>query len=548
MSVLSVNKLNEKSDAVIQVSDVKVQNLLQIGSNIEAMEKIVYQHLVTDDKDRQAELETEYKRLSDDNFERIEVIKKLITTREKNDYNLFVSSYEELRVSIDNTLELSKNDENIKAYEMAFGEVSECEKSTLKKISHLVDAYGMERDRLVKSSADYAESSKTRANFILILSVAFCIVSIIICVRYIIRPVILIDSELKKMVSDLQNEKGDLTARLEITSNDEVGQLANGINVYIETLQGIMSSITDSADRLDEIVDNVTAAVDVANNGAMGVSSVMEQLSSSMEEVSASVQEVNANTACIDTEIIKLADRSDELTKYAADMKKRADEVKKNAVLNRTSAKEIIEEISKVLTVALEDSKSVEQVNSLTGDILTISSQTNLLALNASIEAARAGDAGRGFAVVAEEIRQLADSSRDTANHIQTINQMVVKAVKELAESAKTLLTYVSENVMKDYDVLVDSSENYSNDATHVDKVVENFTVMAGDLKDMINSVSKAMDGIAGAITESTGGVSEAVNSSMELVENVSKITDQMHENEKVADELKEDTAVFVKL
>ena len=96
-----------------------------------------------------------------------------------------------------------------------------------------------------------------------------------------------------------------------------------------------------------------------------------------------------------------------------------ADSLAKSADENKRTTDEMVGNIVGTLKKAIEDSKSVERVNELTGEILNISSQTNLLALNASIEAARAGEAGKGFAVVADEIRQLADSSRDTANNIQ---------------------------------------------------------------------------------------------------------------------------------
>lgn len=125
----------------------------------------------------------------------------------------------------------------------------------------------------------------------------------------------------------------------------------------------------------------------------------------------------------------------------------------------------------------MEDSKSVEQVNGLTNEILNISSQTNLLALNASIEAARAGEAGKGFAVVADEIRQLADSSRETASNIQNINNMVTAAVKELIQNSDAMVSYINDNILPDYDGFVSSGKRYRDDASHVDEVAKRLQV-----------------------------------------------------------------------
>ena len=125
----------------------------------------------------------------------------------------------------------------------------------------------------------------------------------------------------------------------------------------------------------------------------------------------------------------------------------------------RTGAK--VNEILTVLNQAIEDSKSVNQVNSLTDDILNIASQTNLLALNASIEAARAGEAGRGFSVVATEISQLAAASQEAANRIQQINRVVTEAVGNLTEHSNGLVQYMNDSILPEFEAFVDAGSAY---------------------------------------------------------------------------------------
>lgn len=139
------------------------------------------------------------------------------------------------------------------------------------------------------------------------------------------------------------------------------------------------------------------------------------------------------------------------MSQYAKEMKKRATALEESAKSNMSNTNLIVTNITNEMQQALNKSNEVEKVSRLTEDILSISSQTNLLALNASIEAARAGEAGKGFAVVADEIRQLADSSRGTANNIQSINESVIDAVNELVASSEKIVGFINETILEDY-------------------------------------------------------------------------------------------------
>lgn len=386
-------------------------------------------------------------------------------------------------------------------------------------------------------------------NFVtVIIAFLFAAMCIYVIMAEVIRPLEYSNKELKSCVDDILAGKGDLTRRIKVDGKDEIGQLSSGINVFVETLQKIMSKITENSDELDTIVSQVTSNVANANGSACDISAAMEELSASMEEVSATTANVNSNTASVGDNVNELAHASKDLLEYADDMQKRAKELENTAVLNKENTSRITEEILASLKQAMEDSKSVNRVNDLTNEILSISAQTNILALNASIEAARAGEAGKGFAVVADEIRQLAASSREIASNIQNINSMVTAAVSELVKCSDDIVKYVNDSVLPDYEGFVKSGRQYRDDAVHVNDIVGQFSEMSGNLQNIVSEMVDSIQGIATAIDESANAVTTAAMNTNDLVEEIGQVTSQMENTNEIAGQLKSEADRFTNL
>ena len=229
-------------------------------------------------------------------------------------------------------------------------------------------------------------------------------------------------------------------------------------------------------------------------------------------------------------------------------MKQNAQQVKDSASFNVKVISEKTNEILGVLDQAIADSKSVNQVNTLTEDILNISSQTNLLALNASIEAARAGEAGKGFAVVAEEIRTLADSSRLAANNIQEINTVVIEAVHNLSNHAKELTNYLKDSILPEFNTFVQVGNQYMEDAEYIEHLMGLFNKSTDELTMVMVGISESLGSIGESIEESTNGIGSVTNNIQELAEDMNKISKRMNENREIAAELKEEVEAFKKL
>lgn len=404
-------------------------------------------------------------------------------------------------------------------------------------------------DELVKQNIqeqkDLYNQNMILSLILLAISFVAFVMVVVVIIKTVVKPLRKQTSELTEIIDEIKGGHGDLTKRVTVKSMDEIGQSSIGIKHFIETLQNIMSNIISNSNVLDGVVGNVASSVAASSDNANDISAIMEELSATMEEVSATTNSVSENTTAAEGKVQKMADQTKVMSQYAQDMKKRATELEHTATENMNSTNEMIGEITTEMNQALENSKSVEKVAQLTADILSISSQTNLLALNASIEAARAGEAGKGFAVVADEIRQLADSSRETANNIQTINEQVIEAVQGLVVSSEKIVGYINENILPDYRAFVQGGQQYNDDATHIDNTMAEYAGEAQDILATMMEMTEAIEGISRAVEESANGVTDAATNIDSLVQSMSTVNGQMEENSTVAKNLKEESAAF---
>lgn len=404
-------------------------------------------------------------------------------------------------------------------------------------------------DELVKQNIqeqkDLYNQNMILSLILLAISFVAFVMVVVVIIKTVVKPLRKQTSELTEIIDEIKGGHGDLTKRVTVKSMDEIGQSSIGINHFIETLQNIMSNIISNSNVLDGVVGNVASSVAASSDNANDISAIMEELSATMEEVSATTNSVSENTTAAEGKVQKMADQTKVMSQYAQDMKKRATELEHTATENMNNTNEMIGEITTEMNQALENSKSVEKVAQLTADILNISSQTNLLALNASIEAARAGEAGKGFAVVADEIRQLADSSRETANNIQTINEQVIEAVQGLVVSSEKIVGYINENILPDYRAFVQGGQQYNDDAPHIDNTMAEYAGEAQDILATMMEMTEAIEGISRAVEESANGVTDAATNIDSLVQSMSTVNGQMEENSTVAKNLKEESAAF---
>lgn len=543
-AINNIRKVNTTAVTIANEHMVNISQLSDIEKQIQEIHKLALSHIIATDLDTLIEMvgEVHAEEAVLDGY--LEEYKECLA-RDSSGYKNFLSSYENMKYEIANLMAYSGNDQKEAAFALANGQI----KQYSNEMQQIIE--GMMQD--AKESADAATNALTEEYrkavlnnaVIIVLSVILLFFTVYVVFVLVIRKLSVANREIIDIINGIDQQRGDLTKRVSILSNDEISDLGNGINTFMAKLQSIMKLIIENSRKLEEVVNEVQESIRTSNDSASDLSAVTQELSATMQEVGHSATVINQNADSVRSEVELIADKSNSINDYSKQMKENADKMEANAKANMQETSTKVQEILTVLNQAIEDSKSVEQVNGLTNDILKISSQTNLLALNASIEAARAGEAGKGFAVVADEIRQLAESSRGTANRIQQINGVVTNAVHNLAGNANNLVEYMTDSILPEFENFVNSGEQYRDNATYIESVMNEFTTKTDDLKRAVDEIAASIGTITDAIAEGARGVTGAAESTQVLVEDMENINHRMEENQQIAVALQKETDVF---
>ena len=471
-----------------------------------------------------------------------------VTDDNKAEYDALVSNYEGMKYELANLMAYSANNDNEAAYALANGKIADYSSAMQESIAAIRTNVSENADVAKEQLAAVYRTAIAASTASIIISVAALLATLICVFRLVIIPLLKTQKEITDIIEDIDKREGDLTRRVSVHANQEVAAVGNGINVFMDKLQDIFKVIVNNSTRMESVVGEVRDSVVTSNGSVSDLSALTEELSATMEEMSANASLINTNTESVKQEVDQIAERTSEINAYTREMKEHADSMEASARENMESTGAKVNEILTVLNQAIEDSKSVNQVNSLTDDILNIASQTNLLALNASIEAARAGEAGRGFSVVATEISQLAAASQEAANRIQQINRVVTEAVGNLTEHSNGLVQYMNDSILPEFETFVDAGSAYREKATYIETSMGDFTEKTDVLKKTMTEIADSINTIAHAIEEGVKGVSSAADSTQVLVGDMEDITRHMDENQHIAADLKRETEIFKKL
>lgn len=547
MAVNNIRKVNRNASRIADDCMNSISELSAIENETQSIHKLGLSHIIATDLNTMISIVEEMQTEQETLEQELEDYRKYVEPEDESSYETVVSNYETMKYELGNLMAYSALGKNTEAYALANGVVSESSMAIQNEINVMKEHANTAASDAREKLSDVYLGALVSNGIIIAISVTLLMVALYCVIRFVIKPILATNKDIRDIISGIDKGEGDLTRRVAVLSNDEIADLGNGINLFMDKLQQILKMIIENTNHMENVVREVGESVATSNDSATDLSAMTEELSATMQDVGHSVSVINNNTENVRGDVEMIAHKSGEINEFSKEMKANADKMESDARNNMDKTNETIGIILEGLGKAIEDSHSVGQVTSLTDEILNISSQTNLLALNASIEAARAGEAGKGFAVVADEIRGLADSSRETANRIQQINSVVVAAVNNLSDNANELVGYIQNAILPEFEAFVESGVKYRDNASYIENAMQEFTAKTDMLKKNIDEIALSISAITTAVDEGAEGINGAAKSTQNLVEDIVNISDRMNENKVIAQTLQKSTHVFAK-
>lgn len=342
-------------------------------------------------------------------------------------------------------------------------------------------------EQLGKELTAYVDQQKTLTILLMLIAVAIAIVTVVFSPSLIVKPL----NQLKTMVSELASVGGDLTRRLPVSGNNEIGDVAVKTNEFIGTLQKMIGEVQQQLTELEQAAANIAQKTELTSNKAGEQTSHIEQVLTAIHQMQHAVQEIASNAS--------LTNGATEEANKAADSSGKV--IRQSMQQINVLAKDISQVVKAISDLEVESRNIVSVLEVIGG----IAEQTNLLALNAAIEAARAGDAGRGFAVVADEVRTLASRTQQSTKDIHDMINRLQHGVSQAVSAMDNAKNQVSE-----------TEQHASSASSYLDNIVSGIANI-NDMATQIAAATEQQSTVAEHVNQTVNGISQNANELSDL-------------------------------
>jgi len=498
LSILNIRNVNMSAANIADNYMDGKDRLAEICQSSMNIHKMALSHIVATDYDTMTTLVGQIKQEEALLEEKLQEFEQYVMPKDRAQYEVLLSDYDSFRHALVFLVCASASHRTQDAYGFANGDVA-----------LYAGAMEADIDALNASIGEQTAAAREQLSAAYMISLAVGAAAALICV-------LLVFADLKLIAS-----------------------------YVVVPIKSILKTIKESSGRINLMTGEVLKRTRASRASASDLSALAEQLSTTIQEVAGNVSDINENADSVRQDVQDMAEECSAITKYSADMDVRADEMQQSARNSARITGAKLEEILLSLNEAIAKSRSVDQIEKLTGEILSIAQQTQLIALNAAVEAARAGKAGKGFAVVAEEVRDLANSSQEAANRIQEVNSVVTAAVYNLSDNAQNLVEYMSGSVLTEFQMYVQAGSQYKEDAAYIRRSMADFHERTSRLKHSMQGIADSIGTITTAISEGANGITGAAGNTRKLAGDIEFITERIGVTQEIVRELEKETVVF---